>query len=564
MTRPKHQIRRLSFILATCLGLGALALSGLGISGQDFNGQGLSNLGFGDQGFGGQEHNQQRGQAAELTVLTYHDIVADPGEDAYSVSRSTFVAQLDYLQRHGYQPVTLSLLDKVMQKQASLPNKAILLSFDDGLESYYQFVAPLLEIYHYPSVLSVVTGWVDGKNIPPEYNGKLIQWQQLRELSQSPLIEIISHSHDLHHGVQSNPQGNKAAAGVTRLYSPSTAQYETEKEFRQRIAMDLKHSVSRLKQELNITPVGVTWPYGHYDNVLAAEAEQLGLRFQLNLNDGPTDVTQLPGLKRVMIMNNSTPQSFINELNYTHLHNEQQRFVEVYLDKFAGQSPAAQEALLSSLLDNLKQLKVNTVVVHPFSRDTKQAFFFNNQMEMAADVLNRVTHQIQTRLNIRHVYLSLPANLPGKLSAKNLQTLYTDLSRLNRFNGIVFNQHTPQQIETIKQVTRYFRPNIKFGHYGNSDQPSEFDFTIIPVEASLNREEFRKKILNAKGLPTRLLFYVRGNSQSVKSLPGIVETLRALGVQHYGIALSNDFNGLYQNAINTNKLADGTLAVFGG
>ncbi|NOZ51898.1 MAG: polysaccharide deacetylase family protein [Gammaproteobacteria bacterium] len=516
---------------------------------------------YGSQGFS----PQGRGQTPELTVLTYHDIVADPGDDRHAVSRSTFVAQMDYLQRQGYQPVTLSLLDNVAKKQALLPNKAVLLSFDDGLESYYQFVAPLLKIYNYPSVLSVVTGWVDGKNIPLEYNGKLIQWPQLRELNQSPLVEIISHSHDLHHSVQANPQGNEAAAGVTRLYSASTHQYETENQFRQRIKLDLKHSINRLKQELGITPIGITWPYGRYDNVLAEEAKLLGLRYQLNLNDGPTTVSQFPNLSRIMVMNNNNLQSFINELNYTYLNREQQRFADIYLDNFIGQPSTSQEALLSALIDNLQQLKINTIVVHPFSRDTRQAFFFNHQIKIATNILNHVTHQIQTRLNIRHVYLSLPKHLPNELSVKNSHDLYSDLSRLNPFNGIIFNQHTPQQIEQIKKITRYYQPNAKFGHYGKTDKPSEYDFAIIPIKASLSPEAFRKKILEAKGLPMKLLFYVEDDNYNAKSLPAIVETLRSLGVQHYGIASRKDLYSFNLNAINnTYELADGTLAVLGG
>jgi len=554
--RARHLPPRLTLFITTCLGLFALVFHGPG---------------FGSNLNANKSPLLQPSPTSELTVLTYHDIVADPGADAYAVSRSRFVAQMDYLQRHGYQPVTLSLLDKVSKKQASLPHKAVLLSFDDGLESYYQFVAPLLQIYNYPSVLSVVTGWVDGKNIPPEYNNRLIQWPQLRELSQSPLVEIISHSHDLHHGVQSNPQGNEAAAGVTRLYSPSTQQYETEKQFQQRIALDLGHSVKRLKQELNISPVGITWPYGHYDNVLTTEAQSLGLHFQLNLNDGPTKISQFPRLKRFMIMGSHTLQRFADEITYKHLNNEKQRFVEIYLDHFAEQSAENQEMLLSSLLNELKQLEVNTVLIHPFSRDTRRAFFFNEQIDIAADILNRVTHQIQAQLNIRHVYLRLPANLSNTLSLKKLLHLYTDLSRLNPFSGIVFHQHTPQQITQIKKIARHFHPRIKFGHYGPADKLSEYDFAIIPVEASLAPEVFRQKILEAKGLPTTLLFFVTGDNNGKKSLSSIIEMLRALGVQHYGYGVA--FNkGLYgfnqytndKNANNTNKLANGTLAVFGG
>ena len=103
-----------------------------------------------------------------LSVLTYHDVIADPKKDIYTVKRASLVAQLDYLQTHGYEPVSLSLIDKVAQGRAKLPKNAILLTFDDGLKSYYEFVRPLLKIYGYPSVISIVSAWIDGKDVPPE------------------------------------------------------------------------------------------------------------------------------------------------------------------------------------------------------------------------------------------------------------------------------------------------------------------------------------------------------------------------------------------------------------
>ena len=89
----------------------------------------------------------------DLTVLTYHDVVADPGDDAYAISRSAFVEQMDYLEQHGYQPISLETLNRAYKKQDELPKKAVLITFDDGLKSYYRFAVPVLKTYGYPSVL---------------------------------------------------------------------------------------------------------------------------------------------------------------------------------------------------------------------------------------------------------------------------------------------------------------------------------------------------------------------------------------------------------------------------
>jgi hypothetical protein len=64
-----------------------------------------------------------------ITVVTYHNIVADPGDDSYALSRSMFVAQMDYLQTHGYQPISLAQLDEYRKHPERLPAKPIMLTF---------------------------------------------------------------------------------------------------------------------------------------------------------------------------------------------------------------------------------------------------------------------------------------------------------------------------------------------------------------------------------------------------------------------------------------------------
>ena len=95
--------------------------------------------------------------AAGVTVLTYHDIVADPGKDKYGVSLKNFESQLQYLKQNNYHPISLGQFIQVSKGRAALPSQAVLLTFDDGLISYRDNVVPLLAKYGYPSVLSIVT-----------------------------------------------------------------------------------------------------------------------------------------------------------------------------------------------------------------------------------------------------------------------------------------------------------------------------------------------------------------------------------------------------------------------
>lgn len=496
--------------------------------------------------------------AEELTVLCYHDLVANPGEDAYAISRSNFVEQMDYLQSNGYQPISLRQLNRIYKKQEQLPNKAVLITFDDGLKSYLKFAVPVLKTYGFPSVLSVVSGWTDNKNTPAEYRGKLLNWDELRQLRKSDLVEIISHTHELHTNVLSNPQGNYAPAGVTRIYSPTMKQYEAERVFRQRIAQDLKNSVSRFKKELGIEPLGIAWPYGRYDNVMAVEARLLGMQFQLTLNDGPNHTSNLPVLNRIMVMRDTGINDFISDLRYEPMRNYTHQFMEVKLDQFIGKNKEQTEEKLSELLDEVERLEANTIILSPITQDGSAAFFATQHMRTATDILNRVTHQLNSRLGIRHIFL----RLTGKMHVTKNESILNDLSRLAWFNGIVFDNVESDNMKSIRKIVEYYHPKSSFGYYGETSKAGDYDFVILPVNANEPSDEIRDRILQATGLPTKLFVQVKVDDNDNSTLPRVMDMIRNLGIKHYGVAYKNDLYG--QMNTHAKDMAKETLAVFGG
>ncbi len=498
--------------------------------------------------------------AEELTVLVYHDISANPGDDAYAITRSAFVEQMDYLESHGYKPISLRQLNRVYKKQEQLPKKAVLITFDDGLTSYAKFAVPVLKTYGFPSVLSVVSGWADNKNTPAEYRGKLLSWDDLRKIKDSEFVEIISHSHELHTNVRLNPQGNYGPAGVTRVYSPTMKQYEPERVFRQRIAQDLKNSLSRFKKELGIEPIGIAWPYGRYDNVMAVEARLLGMHFQLTLDDGPNHFENLPVLNRIMIMRDTGINDFISDLKYEPLRNRTHQFAEIKLDDFIGKDETESEKILSEILDEVERLEANTIILSPVTRDGKKAFFPTEHMQTATDILNRVTHQLNARLGIRYIYLRLSDNVE---ITKN-ESLLNDMARLAWFNGVVFDGVSNEDTAAVRKIVEYYHPKSSFGFYGEPKKAGAYDFVILPVNISEPSDEMRDRILKATGLPTKLFVQVKVNNQDDSTLPRVLDMIRNLGIKHYGVAYKNGLYGQINGYTHANGMAKETLAVFGG
>ncbi len=73
----------------------------------------------------------------------------------------------------------------------------------------------------------------------------------------------------------------------------------------------------------------------------------------------------------------------------------------------------------------------------------------------------------------------------------------------------------------------------------------------------------RNELLEAKGLPTTLFVHIKIDDDDTGAIPHVMETLRALGIKHFGIASGNNLYGYNESNI-AKEMAKGTLAVFGG
>ena len=97
----------------------------------------------------------------DLIVLCYHDIPKEIYLDNFGVDQETFVNTIEYFRVHHFHFVSLDDVIQAEHGTKALPSKAILLTFDDAYATYYDFVFPLLQEYQIPSVLAVVSGWLD-------------------------------------------------------------------------------------------------------------------------------------------------------------------------------------------------------------------------------------------------------------------------------------------------------------------------------------------------------------------------------------------------------------------
>jgi biofilm PGA synthesis lipoprotein PgaB len=390
--------------------------------------------------------------AGAFTVLCYHEARDEVRDypDPYAVDTAALVRQFAWLRGNGYTPVSLDEIVAARKGGKPLPAKAVLLSFDDAYLSFYTRVYPLLREFRFPAVLGVVGKWIDdpqGGAAPYGENGTVPEasfptWSQLREMADSGLVEIASHTYDLHHGVQANPQGNLQPAVTARAYDSVSGSYEGDASWRSRVRADLAKNASVIERETGHRPRAIVWPYGSYNDELVRIAGEVGMSITLTLDDGAnTPDVPLTALRRTLVEHNPSLAEFSTEVRGP-LYPEAMRVVQVNLDDVYSADPMQQERNLSALLDRIEVLKPTHVYLQA-TADTDgdgiavAAYFPNRHLPLRGDLFNRAAWQLSTRVEVK-VFAVLPVS-GFRMPPINIAEVYEDLARHANFAGLVFD-----------------------------------------------------------------------------------------------------------------------------
>ena len=389
----------------------------------------------------------------EFTILSYHE-VADKGEtldSTYTVTPVHFAEQIKWLLNNGYHFINVDDIIKYRKEKKPLPDKAVLLTFDDGYQSVYANAYPIIKKYKIPTVIALVGSWLKSKD-KVNFSGQIIDrnkflsQKEIRDMVASGLVEIGSHSYDLHRGIQGNPQGNMEPAVTTHQYLADKHIYEDEKSYEKRVTDDLAENNRFLKNYTGQKPRVIAWPYGHYNKVVRHIAEKLGIPIGLTLDDGSnTRLTPLWGLRRILVDGTMTLKDLEMNMwsrnsNFTD-DDHVTKAAHIDLDYIYDPDPVQTEINLGDLLERIKALGVNTVYLQAFADpDANGAadyvYFPNRNVPVRADLFNRVAWQIATRTNVKRIYAwmpmiawQLPQNNPA--SKDTVVTLQVDSTHLN-------------------------------------------------------------------------------------------------------------------------------------
>jgi biofilm PGA synthesis lipoprotein PgaB len=123
----------------------------------------------------------------------------------------------------------------------ALPERAVLITFDDGYASNYRLLLPILQEFNAKVVVSIITKRVTDAD--PDF----LTWDMCREMAATGLVEFGSHTNDLH---------NESPRGVKRLRGESQANYE------KRVFDDLQTSIDLIESNVGVTVQFFAYPHG--------------------------------------------------------------------------------------------------------------------------------------------------------------------------------------------------------------------------------------------------------------------------------------------------------------
>ena len=220
----------------------------------------------------------------ELPILMYHGILKDTKlQGDYVISPSQFEQDLKMLKEKGFHTVTVSSLIDYVYSGKPIPEKPVMLTFDDGYYNNYLYAYPLLKKYKCSAVISPIayySEYYSNSGEKPSASYFHCTWQQLKEMQESGFAEIQNHSYNMH--------SQNGRQGIPRKKSEGVYEY------RLTVKDDILKSQKMLYEKLGTYPQAFVYPFGEYNSISEELLKELSFKCTMICEERINVITKNP------------------------------------------------------------------------------------------------------------------------------------------------------------------------------------------------------------------------------------------------------------------------------
>lgn len=192
-----------------------------------------------------------------VPVLTYHRFSQDRRSEM-TICETRFEEQMDFLKNNGYSVITMEQFLDFLDFKAQIPEKAVVLTFDDGWRSFYDIAYPILQKHRFPATLFIYPDFIGA--------GNALSWGQLKELTENNM-EI--HSQSLTH------------RDLTAL-----KEKESFQEYFKSLNREILESKQLIEKRLDRKCTCFAYPYGASNKLVIALVKKHGYRAAFTVRRG--------------------------------------------------------------------------------------------------------------------------------------------------------------------------------------------------------------------------------------------------------------------------------------
>lgn len=228
-------------------------------------------------------HTEEIGDK-ELVVIMYHSILKDSERTGKYVVRPESVDNdIKYLMEHGYESVSASEVISYSMGEENLPDKAFMLTFDDGCYNNMVYLMPILEKYNANAVISVVGSYSEKFSEINEANAaySYLRWCDIKQMKESGRVEFGNHSYDYH-----KIKNGRIGAKIVK--------YEEPEKYKTRFYNDMNKTHNLLLENCGIDTKIYTYPYGAYCDESEDVLKDNGYLMTFTCTEGKNYITSAP------------------------------------------------------------------------------------------------------------------------------------------------------------------------------------------------------------------------------------------------------------------------------